>query len=151
MHSPPRFGKEVAVKLHPRIFQFVCSKLEVNPTIDLFASADYHQLPRYFTADSMDPQALGINAFNYVWVPALTLYANPPWSLIGRVVKKALKDKSNLLLVTPEYPSAPWQPLLLKHTVRYLTWTQPLYLTQEGHLRPKPVWDTRFTVFTVST
>ena len=145
MHLPPPFGIKEEVKLHPRIFRFVCEQLGVNPQIDLFASAEHHQLPRYFTVNPDDPVAMGTNAFNYKWEPCLTYYANPPWSIVGRVLRKALREGSPLLLVTPEYQGATWKALLERHAVKTLRWTKPLYLDKNGHLRPKPRWDTCFT------
>ena len=73
------------------------------PCIDLFASYRHHQLPRYYSAYEDDPTALGQNAFAYVWDAAVCLYANPPWTLIGRVLAKVAKDGSRVLLVTPHY------------------------------------------------
>ena len=32
------FGKEEEVKLDPRLFAYVCQRLEITPTVDLFAS-----------------------------------------------------------------------------------------------------------------
>ena len=47
-----------------------------------------------------DRAALGHNAFAYVWDTGVCLYANPPYTLIGRVLDKIAKDSSRVLLVT---------------------------------------------------
>ena len=70
----------------------MCKELVVAPCIDLFASYMHHQLPRYYSAYVDDRAALGHNAFAYVWDPGVCLYANPPWTLIGRVLDKIAKD-----------------------------------------------------------
>ena len=49
--------------LDPIIFRNVCNYFEIDPETDLFASAQHHQLPAYFTADPDDTNALGCNAF----------------------------------------------------------------------------------------
>ena len=49
-------------------------------------------------------------------------------------------------MVTPEWPRAPWYPLLRSITIRTLVWSKPLYLDDENYLRPRPRWDTRFSL-----
>ena len=66
-------------EMHPRI----CLTLQVTQQIDLFASAKHHQLPRYFTVDPEDPNAMGVNAFNFVWDPCILYYANPLGALLN--------------------------------------------------------------------
>ena len=80
------------VKLKPSIFGLKCKELVVAPCIDLFASYRHHQLPRYYSAYVDDPDALGQNAFAYLWDPGVCLYANPPWTLIGKVLAKIAKE-----------------------------------------------------------
>ena len=82
------------VKLKPSIFGLMCKELVVAPCIDLFASYRHHQLSRYYSAYADDSVALGHNAFAYVWDPGVCLYANPPWTLIGRVLAKIAEDGS---------------------------------------------------------
>ena len=113
----PLFQELDEVKLKPSIFGLMCKELVVAPCIDLFASYRHHQLPRYYSAYA-DSTALGQNAFAYVWDPGVCLYANPPWTLIGRVLDKIAKDGSRVLLVTTHWQEAPWYELLLELTVR---------------------------------
>ena len=84
----PLFQELEEVKLKPSIFGLMCKELVVAPCIDLFASHRHHQLPRYYSAYEGDRMALWHNAFAYVWYPGVCLYANPPWTLIGRVLDK---------------------------------------------------------------
>ena len=63
----PVFLELEEVKLMPSIFGLMCKELVVAPCIDLFASHRHHQLPRYYSAYNDDQEALGQNAFAYVW------------------------------------------------------------------------------------
>ena len=85
----------------------MCKELVVAPCIDLFASNRHHQLPRYYSVYADDSTALGQNAFACVWDPGVCLYANPSWTLIGRVLTKIAEDGSRVLLVTPHWKEAP--------------------------------------------
>ena len=87
----PLFQELEEVKLKPSIFVLMCKELVVAPCIDLFASYRHHQLPRFYSAYADDSTALGQNAFAYVWDPGVCLYANPPWTLIGRVLLRLRK------------------------------------------------------------
>ena len=87
----PLFQELEEVKLKPSIFGLMCKELVVAPCIDLFASRRHHQLPRYYSANAHDRTALGQNVFAYVWDPGVCLYANPPWTLIGRVLVRLRK------------------------------------------------------------
>ena len=63
----PVFQEVEEVKLKPSIFGWIFKELVVAPCIDLFASYRHHQLPRYYSAYEDDPEALGLNAFSYLW------------------------------------------------------------------------------------
>ena len=80
------------MKLKPSIFVLMCKDLVVAPCIDLSASHRHHQLPRYYSAYEDDQEALKQNAFAYMWDPGVCLYANPPWTLIGKVLDKIAKE-----------------------------------------------------------
>ena len=141
----PLFQELEEVKLKPSIFGLMCKELVVAQCIDLFASNRHHQLPRYYSVYVDDRAALGHNAFAYVWDPGVCLYANPPWTLIVRVLDKIAKDGSRVLLVTPHWQEAPWYELLLELTVRSYEWRGKLYLTEGGNLQPIPKWHTLFS------
>ena len=86
------FQEVEEVKLKPSIFGLMCNELVVAPCIDLFASHRHHHLPRYYLAYEDDPEVLGQNAFAYVWDPGVCLYANPPLTLIWKVLTKIAND-----------------------------------------------------------
>ena len=100
----------------------MCNELVVAPCIDLFASHVHHQLPRCYSAYQNDQDALGPNAFAYLWDPGIWLYANPPWTLIGNVLTNIAEEGSMVLLVTPHWKEAPWYGLLQELTVRSYEW-----------------------------
>ena len=72
------------------------------------------------------------------------MYANPPWTLIWRVLTRIAEDGAMVLLVTPHWQEAPWYESLLELTVRSYEWRGKLYLTEGGKLRPIPKWFTLF-------
>lgn len=70
-------------------FRRICEEFGVEPRVDLFALATWHQLPA-FISDSYTPGALGINALRLDWteiVPAGTFaWAFPPVRLIPQAI-----------------------------------------------------------------
>ena len=142
----PAFEPEEDVKLHPEVFRQACAVLHCDPQVDLFASSRHKQLPYYLTIDATDVYALGINAFNYEWDSNVILYANPPWTLIDMVLDKIQQEGAHVLLVTPHWPHMPWWKELERMTERFTVVEDPLYLDTEGRLRPRPRWNTRFSL-----
>ena len=141
----PLFLELEEVKLKPSVFGLMCKELVVAPCIELFASYRHHHLPRYYSAYEGGHKALGQNVFAYVWDPGVCLYANPPWTLIGKVFDKIAKEVSRVLLVTTHWTEASWYGLLLELTVLCYEWRSRLYLTEAGNLRPIPKWFTLFS------
>jgi len=85
---------------------------------DLFASRLSAQLPA-FISWKPDPLAIATDAFTVDWstIPAKP-YANPPWSLVGRVLSQILNQKVHeLILVAPVWKAQSWYPLLLQMLV----------------------------------
>ena len=98
-------------KLCPTVFQQICSHLG-KPLLDLLASRLCHQLSRSI-AWRRDPQSVATDAFQQDWKYQF-LYAFPPFSMIGRVLRKVQKDQTNMIIVTPAWQSQSWYPILLK-------------------------------------
>ena len=80
-------------------------------TVDLFATRLTTQLPRFYSWRP-DPLAEATDAFLQDW-GSIQGYANPPWSLIGRVLAKVVEQEASVVIITPVWPSQPWYPLLL--------------------------------------
>ena len=81
--------------------------------LDLFASRINHQLPRYVSF-LPDPNAEAVDAFSVSWTN-INCYAFPPFSLIGRVIQKMVKDKADVTLIAPLWKTQHWFPEVLQH------------------------------------
>lgn len=89
----------------------VCSWLGYTPSIDLFATQRSARCARFFSW-APEPLSVGVDAFCHEW-PIQNGYAYPPPALILRVVQEALERRlKRLVLVTPNWSSAPWWPLM---------------------------------------
>jgi hypothetical protein len=95
--------------LHPHLFK-AADTLWGPLTIDMFASAGNHQVPRYFSRGE-DPFAEATDALRQVWT-GLDAYANPPFSLFGVILRKIEQEAATVVLILPEWRTAAWWPLL---------------------------------------
>ena len=129
------------VKLDPKIFQRARRLLSFKPNVDMFASYKHHQLPRYYSRIP-DPKSQGIDAFKVDWNIEPRPYVNPPWTLIPKVLRKIQHDGVRTMMVVPHWPNASWWPLFTHMCEKSIKVTEPIYLDDQGRLRPKPVWDT---------
>lgn len=73
--------------------------------IDLFASSLNHVCPKYVTMH-YDANAMATDAFSMSWTTNSHIF--PPFSLVGRVLRKIKKDKTRGVLVVPEWKTQPW-------------------------------------------
>ena len=106
------FRDNIEWSLNPKAFARIC-KFFGYPEIDLFASRKNAKCDIYVSLD-LDPHSSYIDAFTLSW-EGINAYAFPPFSLIGRVLKKAEEEKpDSLILVAPDWPSAHWYPRLLE-------------------------------------
>jgi hypothetical protein len=97
-------------KLHPRFFKEI-QHMWGPHQVDLFASMLNTQLPQYFSWLN-DPKALAVDAFRQDW-KEINGYANPPFGLIGRVLRKVRIESARLSLVAPIWTTASWFPDLV--------------------------------------
>lgn len=116
--------------LNPQIFQQVCTVF-YRPQIDLFANQLNHQLPAYVSWKA-DPLAWKINAYHLVWTQ-LNAYAFPPFTQINRVLLKIQRDQAQVLLITPNWPTQPWWPLVLSMSA-----ADPILVTPRKNLLVLP-------------
>ena len=84
----------------------------------LFATRINTQLTT-FASFKPDPEATYINSFTLNWGDFQSVYCFPPFSIIGKVVRKIIKDRANALLITPNWQTQYWYPLLLEKTNPY--------------------------------
>ena len=129
----------------PKVFKKARKALRFKPSVDLFASAAHHQLPRYYSA-TFDPASVGQDAFKFPRHAESRPYVNPPWSLIPLVLHKIRIDRIQCMRVVPDWPEVQWYSLYRRLFVRSIVVTEPLYLDNFGGLRPKPPWNTRIGI-----
>lgn len=79
------------------------------PEIDLFASRINKKCEAYISWQR-DPDAVAIDAFTTSWANKL-FYAFPPFSIILKVLRKIIAEKSEGILVVPSWPTQPWYPV----------------------------------------
>ena len=116
--------------LNPRIFKQIVNVYRM-PVLDMFTSTLNHQVPKYFSW-TLDPQVVGMDAFSVNWNKGL-LYMFPPFSLIQNCLRKIIKDKATVLLITPVWQSRPWYPMLLN-----LLYNRPLLLPHNPQILKLP-------------
>jgi hypothetical protein len=83
------------------------------PQLELFGDETNHLLPS-FVSKHPNRRAQFHNAFSKDWSTLPPMYANPPFSLLGRVLQKIITERPSIMLIAPEWPSRPWWPLLLQ-------------------------------------
>ena len=84
--------------------------------IDLFASRLNKRLPTYVSWRP-DPFALYVDAFSGSWKNA-KCYLFPPFSLIGRCLRKITDDETEATVIVPLWTTRNWFPMLLKMLVK---------------------------------
>ena len=120
--------------LFPSVFGRLASVFG-SPKVDMFASRINSKLESYFSWHP-DPSALITDAFTVCWADFYG-YAFPPFRLLGRVLRKIIKDKATVLVVMPLWPTKPWFTLalsLLIATPRLIS-KGSLYLPQDPQCR----------------
>lgn len=106
------FNDQIEWQLNKNNFEKVCL-LWNKPEIDLFASHLNTQLP-IFCSWKADPESSFVDAFTLDWGNFSYSYMFPPFSMIGRCVKKIIKDKADVLFVGPLWPTQPWFVQVMK-------------------------------------
>ena len=96
-----------------------------KPLIDLFSTRYNHRLPTY-VSPVPDPQAWAVDALSMSW-KGLSAYAFPPWTILGKVLRKIRSDRPSIILIAPKWPAQAWYPDLLN-----LCHVPPLRLTLTG-------------------
>jgi len=86
-----------------------------KPEIDLFATHKNYKMMK-FVSPFPHHAAWRVNAFSFCWT-GLSLYAFPPWVILGEVLAKIRDDGANVVLVAPGWTARPWYPLLIQMSV----------------------------------
>ena len=120
-------------RLMPKVFSNACVTFTFTPTVDAFASDWNAQCALYWTKET--------DAFTQDW-SVHDIYANPPWSLLDRVVEHIVHHKLRVMLVFPIWKSAPWfrrlQPMI------HSAFHPPMapFEDEHGKRLPPPRWRT---------
>ena len=96
-------------RLSREIFTLVLDHFHLNPTLDVFASEKTHQLTKYMSWFP-DPQAAAQNALLHKWDKVSYLF--PPVPLIPKSLQKVMKEKIEVIMVVPHWPTALWWSLI---------------------------------------
>ena len=107
---------------------------------------DLHNVISVCYSRTPETKTLGTNALSFHWLAESAPYANSPWSLIPQVLSKIVADKVRIMLVVPEWTRSPWFKLVLRLVERQFRVDGPIYLTDDGKLRPVPRWATVIAV-----
>jgi len=111
-----QFNDNVEWMLDVKVFAQLV-KIWGKPVIDLFATKQNAQVPRYISWKP-DPDAETINAFSFSWSNEFC-YLFPPFSLISRCVQKIHKDGAECLIIVPFCPTQIWYTQLLQLLVDF--------------------------------
>ena len=101
---------------------------------DCFASRQNAQLER-FIAWRPDPDSWRTDFFAQALESIPEPYGNPPFSMIGRVLRKLLEGRKAMTLVIPVWPSRPWWPLVQELLIEWpllLPKTKDLFVPPHG-------------------
>ena len=85
---------------YPALFQKIVEKFG-KPDIDLFATRINKQSDRYVSWHP-EPEAMAINAFPLTWNNNY-FYMFSPFSLVDRVLAKIHREKTNAVIVVPDW------------------------------------------------
>jgi hypothetical protein len=138
-------------RLHPDLFRRCAERL--GPfTLDAFASAANAQLPRYVSYRT-DTTCVYSDFLSRPVPPEERVWCFPPFSLIGRILAKAVRERATLTLALPLWPAQPWWPVCLSLATRWPLLLPPhprmLETPSEKGWQPHPVsWS--FLVLTIS-
>ena len=93
-------------RLDPQLLARVLRSWGCSVGLDLFASRQNTQSPRYFSWEH-DSRATGVDSLSHHWNWQETLYAYPPPALLPRVLQKVIRESVyEMVLVTPSFPQA---------------------------------------------
>ena len=99
-------------KLSPQDFQKLLQKF--GPfSCDVFASPFSHLFKPFFSR-YLCKDAEAVDAFSVNWANLQNGFFHPPVTMVTRVLKKAQLERATGVLVTPEWPTSAFWPLLVR-------------------------------------
>jgi hypothetical protein len=117
-----------------------------KPSLELFADESNNLLPS-FSSQLPNRRAAFTDAFSKNWNILPPLYANPPFSLLPRVLHKISIERPDILLVAPFWPSSPWFPLLLTANALFRMPRHQLTFSFLGRTAGPPHWTPIVAIF----
>jgi hypothetical protein len=111
-----KFDSEKEWQLNPGLFQKLIEFFpKLESSVDMFATRANKQRDR-FISWKPDPDALGIDAFMIKW-RFDHVYCFPPFSMVGRTLRKFREEKAEEVIVAPLWERQFWFPTLLSMLV----------------------------------
>ena len=89
-------------QLNPAVFKNTIKTLG-TPDLDLSASTINKKLPK-FVSWYLEHEACATEAFSLV-LKQMYFYMFPPLSFVGKVLSKALREKTRVIIILPNWPS----------------------------------------------
>jgi ribonuclease HI len=132
-------------QLNPVVFQRVAARF--GPfSLDLFGSMTNTQLPRYISYRA-DPHCLYTDTFSRPLPRHESMWANPPFMLLGRLLTKIRTEATAVAVMLPIWPAQHWWPLAMELLVEWpvLLPRQPdllLTISVTGSQPTCPSWST---------
>jgi hypothetical protein len=94
--------------LRQELFQLGCKRLQVTPTIDLFAHCQNRKCQRFAALDSpLQSGRVFADAFSQRWDNEIS-YVFPPVQIIPRVLQKIRNENATTIVVIPKWTTKPW-------------------------------------------
>jgi hypothetical protein len=107
--------------LRPDVFWRAIRILQVNPTIDLFASNENYKLQPFVAFPGvMDKGASRLDAFSLGTRKTGVPNIFPPVQLLDRVLERIQKGKVTCVIVVPQWTGQPWWTLFRSMAERVL-------------------------------
>ena len=99
-------------QLSEDVYKKIC-KIWNEPDIDLFASHLNHKVDRYCSWKP-DPNASYIDTFTLNWSKFKMPYLFPPFSVLGRCIRKIQTDQAQAVIIVLLWPTQVWFASLMK-------------------------------------
>lgn len=99
------FSSSVEWELSRNVFDAIVSEWG-QPDIDLFASRHNVKL-KVYCSWLPDSYCTKVDAFFFPWT-------FPPFRLVGKCWRKMIMNKTNAILIIPDWPTQPWYSLVIK-------------------------------------
>ncbi len=99
------------------VFSYITNILG-EPEIDMFASRTNYRVKPYISWYP-DPNSKAVNAFSVDWAEYNLIYCFPPFSMIGRVLRKIREDRATAILIAPIWHTQSWYPTVMRMLIDY--------------------------------